>query len=96
MNSIIIAAIKGKLLLRFYYDGGYRTVEPHCYALTTKSNEGLRAYQVSGHSSSGNLGWKMFDLSKAINLESLDEKFTSHRPGYNRNDKGMSVIYCEL
>ncbi len=96
MKTLIVEAIKGKKLLKFFYEGGYRTVEPHCYGLTTANNEGLRAFQISGYSSTGSMGWKMFDLSKASSIQSLEETFTAPRTGYKRNDKGMSVVYCEL
>lgn len=96
MNSVIINAIRNKNLLEFYYDGGSRIIEPHCYGITTKGNEGLRAFQVSGYSSSGELGWKMFDMSKAQSIRALDQSFGNPRYGYKRGDRGMSRIYCEL
>lgn len=96
MNSKICDAIQDQKLIEFYYEGGERIVEPHCYGLTTAGNEGLRAYQVDGYSSSGKMGWKMFDLSKASSLNILDETFDSPRPGYRKSDRGMQEIYCEL
>lgn len=96
MNSEIKDAIRNQKLIEFYYDGGIRTVEPHCYGITTAGNEGLRAYQVDGYSSSGRMGWKMYDLGKASSINILDETFDSSRPGYNRGDKGMSRIYQEI
>lgn len=96
MNTEIIVAINNMQLLQFYYDGGYRIVEPHCYGITTANNEGLRAYQTVGHSESGKYGWKMFDLSKASDIDVLNENYTSPREGYKRGDKGMKTIYKEL
>ncbi len=96
MNSAISSAIREMKLVQFYYNGGIRVVEPHCHGVTTAGNEGLRAYQVSGYSESGRLGWKMFDLSKASSIIIFDETFSGPRPDYKRGDKGMSQIYCEL
>lgn len=96
MNSDICDAIKNKQLIEFYYNGGTRTVEPHCHGVTTAGNEALRGYQVAGYSESGNMGWKMFDLGKASNINVLEETFNGPRPDYKRGDKGMSQIYCEL
>ena len=96
MDSDIVNAIRNQNLIEFYYDGGSRTVEPHCYGLTTAGNEGLRAYQVDGFSSSGTLGWKMFDLSKATRIDVLTTTFASPRIGYKRGDRGMSRIFEEL
>ena len=96
MIAEICTAIKNKQLLEFYYEGGNRIVEPHCYGLTTAGNEGLRAFQVAGYSSSGKMGWKMFDLAKADDIAILDDTFSFPRSGYKRGDKGMANIYCEL
>lgn len=96
MNSDVVNAISNRNLLEFYYDGGNRIVEPHSYGITTKGNEGLRAFQVSGYSSSGEMGWKMFDLSKARSINILNRSFGSPRAGYRRGDKGMSRIFEEL
>ena len=96
MDSVIVNAIRNQNLLEFYYDGGSRIVEPHCYGMTTKGNEGLRAFQVSGYSSSGEMGWKMFDMSKARSIKVLDDSFSNSRAGYRRGDKGMSRIFEEI
>ena len=96
MNSEICRAIEGYNLVEFEYDGGKRIVEPHCHGVTTAGNEGLRAFQVDGYSSSGKLGWKMFDLSKASDIQVSDQTFASPRQGYKKGDRGMSTIYCEL
>lgn len=96
MNSKIVNAVRNQNLIEFYYEGGIRIVEPHCYGITTAGNEGLRAFQVDGYSSSGKMGWKMFDLGKADDLEILDETFDTPRNGYKSGDKGMDRIFEEL
>ena|SRR3972149_12154159 len=96
MNSQICHAIRNMNLVEFYYNGGTRTVEPHCHGVTTAGNEGLRAYQVDGHSESGKMGWKMFDLGNASDIQVLEETFDGPRSGFKKVDKGMSQIYCEL
>ncbi|QIK59888.1 WYL domain-containing protein [Dysgonomonas sp. HDW5A] len=95
MKDQIFEAIENQNLLEFNYEGYSRTVEPHCYGLTTKGNEAIRAYQVDGYSSSGKMGWKLYDLSKADNLEILDDIFET-RDDYKRGDKGMSKIFIEI
>ena len=96
MNDEIIGAIENHKLIEFDYDGESRTVEPHCYGISTKGNEVIRAYQVRGFSSSGTMGWKMYDLSKADDIKVLSETFSKPRPDYKKGDKGMDEIYCEL
>jgi hypothetical protein len=95
MNSQIFDAIKQKRVIEFLYDGEIRVVEPHCYGVTTKGNEAVRCFQISGYSSSGTMGWKLYDLSKVEDIQILDETF-SIRPGYKRGDKGMNEIFFEL
>ena len=96
MQDTIIGAIEKRYFLQFFYDGGIRVVEPYCYGLTTKGNKGLRAFQVSGYSSSGKMGWKMFDMSKASSIVVLDDVFIKTRIDYKRGDRGMKTIFCEI
>ena len=95
MKTEICNAIKNKKIIEFIYDGESRTVEPHCYGFTTKGNEAIRAYQITGYSSSGEMGWKLYDLSKSRNIKVLEETFVV-RTDYKKGDKGMSRIYYEL
>jgi hypothetical protein len=95
MNQEIIDAIENQNVVEFYYEGDLRIVEPHCYGKTSAGNEGLRAYQVGGYSSSGKMGWKMYDLGKADDITVTEEAFEV-RSEYKRGDKGMSVIYAEI
>ena len=95
MNTLIINAIKNRNVVEFIYEGENRIVEPHCYGLTTKGNEAIRAFQTDGYSSSGKMGWKMYDLSKTDDIQVSDEIFEI-RDDYKKGDKGMSKIYYEL
>ena len=95
MNQKITNAIKNQNVITFDYEGESRTVEPHCYGVTTKGNEAIRAYQIDGYSSSGTMGWKLYDLSKADDVEVLNETFDI-RDGYKKGDKGMSRIFAEI
>lgn len=95
MDNTICRAINEIRVVEFYYDGKPRVVEPHCHGITTAGNNGLRAYQIYGYSSSGKMGWKMFDLSKVTAIK-LSGRFHGARPGFKKNDRGMSRIYCEL
>lgn len=95
MNNDVINAIRNQQVIEFDYDGEFRVVEPHCYGLTLKGNEGLRAYQIDGYSSSGSMGWKMYDLSKADNIQVSDDTFEV-RSDYKQGDKGMSQIFSQI
>ena len=97
MNSTLCQAIRERHVLTFSYDGYSRVVEPHCHGITTAGNEALRCYQVSGGSASGTVpGWHMMTTDKIIGLTVSPNSFSGTRPGYNRGDRGMSTIFCEL
>lgn len=96
MDEQVCNAINSQNLIEFYYDGELRVVEPHCLGYTTKGNLSLRAYQVDGYSSSGKLGWKLYNLDKADGVSVLDETFEEPRSGYNSNDSAMTEIICAL
>ena len=95
MDALICNSINQKRVIQFIYDNELRVVEPHCHGETTAGNEGLRAFQTGGYSSSGKMGWKLYDLSKANNIQVVGS-FSYARPGYKRNDKNMRNIYCQL
>jgi len=96
MNTDIITAIENLNVIEFDYEGELRVVEPHCYGETTAGNEGLRAYQIDGYSSTGKFGWKMYDMGKAENITVTSQTFDGPRIGYKRGDRGMAKIYFEL
>lgn len=97
MNVTICEAIKKRMVIRFYYDGGIRIVEPHCHGIRADGTEVLRAYQIGGHSKSGHpVGWKLIELGKISGLQHEDTTFTNNRPGYNPSDQSMSSIHCAL
>lgn len=97
MKNLICSAINEKKLLRFFYDGGFRVVEPHCFGEGTKGTDLLRAYQVKGYSSSGNpFGWRLFDISEITALTVLEDTFDKARRDYNPNDSAMVLIYCRI
>lgn len=98
MNKIICDAIRSKQCIKFDYDGHSRIVEPHAYGIhKSTGNEVLRAYQIEGYSSSGNLPqWRLYEGSKIINIVTMSDTFDSPRQGYRENDSDMSHIYCQV
>lgn len=96
MNNLIVEAIQNKNVIQFYYESELRVVEPHCYGITTAGNEGLRAYQIDGYTSSGKMGWRLYDLGKANTIEIISKTFSTPRPDYNKGDKSMDKIFIEL
>jgi len=97
MNTLICQAINEMKVLTFYYNGHQRVVEPHAHGLSTAGNEVMRCYQIRGGSVSGNVpAWKMMTTNKISSLSISEEGFSGPRHGYNKGDRGMSTIFCEL
>ncbi|NIA21694.1 MAG: hypothetical protein GWP05_06955 [Anaerolineaceae bacterium] len=97
MNTAICTAISKREVISFDYDGGNRTVEPHCHGVSTADNEVLRGYQIAGSSASGNpMAWKLFKVSQMGTIKNTGQIFQHNRPGYNPNDEGMSKVCCHV
>lgn len=97
MNQTICSAIQSRQIIRFYYNGGLRTVEPHSHGLSRARHELLRGYQTGGYSESGEpVGWKLFRVSEISSLEVTGERFAGARPGYNPHDSAMETIFCRV
>jgi hypothetical protein len=64
MNNKIAKAISNKQVIQFYYEGGIRIVEPHCYGL---------------HKTTGGMGlWGQAGLTKSSPfLPSIDRRYCS-------------------
>jgi hypothetical protein len=98
MNSVTICdAIRKRMVIRFYYDGGIRIVEPHCHGISTAGNEVLRAYQIGGYSESEqHVGWKLIAMNRIYGIQPDGITFIATRPGYEPNDRSMSTIHCAV
>lgn len=95
MNASVCEGIRNRKVTRFYYDGGSRTVEPHCHGVSTANNEVLRAWETGGFSRSGKpMGWRMFTIDNMSDIVVTDEVFLANRPDYTPDDSGMSTICC--
>ncbi len=97
MNQIICDAIRNRRVLKFMYHGHPRVMEPHAYGLSRKHNEVIRCYQTGGTSRSGTVPpWRLIEVSEIKSLVVTEEHFVGERIGYEKGDKGMSTIFCEL
>jgi hypothetical protein len=98
MMRTLCSAIDSKQIVRFYYQGEFRLVEPFCLGMMSPDkNMVLKCYQVGGYSKFGQpVGWKLFRFSEISNLAVTDDHFTGARPGYDPNDLEMEPIYCQV
>lgn len=96
VKSNLCSAIKNCRQISIVYDGQVRVVDPYLVGTNKKGNEALRAYQVGGYSSSGNLpAWRLYLLKNIDSVEILDTSFKI-QPQYNPNDKDMVQISCRI
>jgi len=105
IQETLCAAIDSKNLVKFYYEDeapGYRTVEPHMVAYTSKKHLVLLAWLLGGASESqghkpGRKPWRQYLLSDTSDITVLPDKFTGPRPGYKPNGgKIFHNIQCAL
>jgi hypothetical protein len=95
MHPLICQAIACRRLLAFDYQGHHRVVEPYCHGTGRAGQDFLRAFQISGTSASGPLGWKLFDLAHVSNLRVLEKQFAG-RADYRAEDKAMHPLHCRV
>ena len=96
MNRQICEAIKSRHHLVFNYDGLPREIEPHAHGTSSRSKEVVRGFQTGGQSSSGALGWRLWDVAKMKSFRVSESTFTGTHPGYVRGDSDMHPVHCEL
>ena len=96
MDQRICTAIKSKHHLVFRYDRLPREIEPHAHGTSSTGKEVVRGFQTDGQSSSGPLGWRLWDVAKMESFRVSESTFTNVRPGYVRSDSQMHPVHCEL
>lgn len=97
LHNLPIVALHGAACLQLQYDGFVRVVEVHAVGISTAGNPCMRVYQVRGGSVSNEpVGWKMMTLDKSFTMHVIEEASQAPRPGYAKNDRGMSKIYAQL
>ena len=95
MDIAISNAIRNKILLRFLFNGHWRTVEPHAYGRGIKGGDKLGAWQTEGKPQDVP-GWRSYTCSDVFELKSLPATFSGPRQGYNRHDPTFRTIYAQV
>ena len=98
-SPVICEAIRQRALLEFHYHGHLRIVAPYCYGVSTRNSDVLRAIQIRGSSSTGNVVrpfGKLWTVADIVGLKRLEETFEPDDPNYNPNDTAMKRIYCRI
>ena len=64
-STQLCAAIRGRRLLEFDYNGLKRIVVPYCYGVSMRDTEVLRGVQIRGESSKGGFGFgKLWTIAR--------------------------------
>src|ERR1043166_8691767 len=96
-HDVLVAAIQRREMLRFFYEGYERIVEPQTYGISHKDRYLLRALQTGGASGSGQTRIaKLFDVAKISKLETTGEHFGEALPSHNPQDSAMKVVFATL
>jgi len=97
VGQILKTAIEKRSVLRFFYNGKARIVEPQTYGISTTGNEVLRGYQQEGAGTMGTVArLKLFEVAKISKLEVTDERFGGARPEHNPDDSAMVEVFATL
>ena len=79
IDRALRAAIAGRRLVTFSYQGRPRKAEPHDYGVN-KGRVRLFCYQVGGESRSGKLpDWRLLEVPDISGLQITDESFAGPR-----------------
>lgn len=92
MEELLRAAIVERRRASLSYKGTQRIIDPYLLGINKKGNEALRAFQVAGYSSSGDLpAWRLYLVRDIDYVELLEDHFQP-RPDYNPNDSAMTRV----
>ncbi len=96
MKEEIIEAIQNQNIIEIVYENEAFIVEPYCYGLTTIGIEGLIAFQLKSKISKTLVGWRMYYLDKAADINILKETFVDIREHKKIGNIEMDVIFAKL
>lgn len=97
IKDIVCEALSKKCCVQLGYDGYMRVVEVHAVGRTHDGKAIMRVWQVRGGSQSGERhGWKLLHLADVRGATIVDEESKAPRPQYKKNDKAMSLIFCQV
>lgn len=96
VHQAILSAIHEKRLLRFFYKGQIRIVEPQDYGVQSNVVN-LFTYQTGGESSSGRLpDWRKFAVGSMLKVELLEKTFPGSRAVPSQNHQEWDVLFARV
>ena len=96
VHQAILSAIHEKRVLRFFYKGQIRIVEPQDYGIQ-RNVVHLFTYQFAGESSSGPLpDWRKFAVKNMSKVELLEKTFPGSRAVPSQNHQDWDVLFARV
>jgi hypothetical protein len=96
MDPRICKAVEERRVLELRYHGYSRIVEPHVYGRDKKGDEVVRCYQLAGGSESGErAGWKLLKIRDVFLVHLAETNFVP-RPEYQRSDRVVMNVFCQI
>ena len=96
VHQSILTAVHEKRLLRFFYHGKIRIVEPQDYGVQ-KGAVHLFTYQFAGESSSGSLpDWRKFAVRNMSNVELLNKGFPGGREAPEQKHQEWDMLFARV
>jgi hypothetical protein len=95
-NATLRLAIQNRKLVKLFYNGGSRVVEPYVFGISGDGKELLRCYQLTGDSEhSFPRGWKLFEVTDIGPISLLKDSFRP-RADYHPNDRTLARIFVQI
>jgi predicted DNA-binding transcriptional regulator YafY len=96
VHECILTAIHERKLLRFFYHGKIRIVEPQDYGIQ-KGAVHLFSYQFAGESGSGSLpDWRKFAVKSMSKVELLEKTFPGSRSVPSQKHQEWDVLFARV
>lgn len=90
-------AMSEQVAVEVHYGGLKRTMEIHAIGVGSDGRHLIRAWQVSGGSSSGErTGWKLLRSDDISSMRKLVDKSLAPRKGYRRDDSSMVRVIAQV
>jgi hypothetical protein len=92
---LLWSAIEHRRMIRLFYHGKERLVEPHDYGILNGTAQ-LLGYQVAGSSSRPLPNWILMKVEEMADLEMLEKVFAGGRPTASGKHLRWDVLFIRV
>jgi hypothetical protein len=94
-DPLLWSAIEHRRMIRLFYHGKERLVEPHDYGILNGTAQ-LLGYQVAGSSSRPLPNWILMKVEEMADLEMLEKVFAGGRPTASGKHLRWDVLFIRV